>query len=72
MKECTVYGKNKNGSNFKFKFDFGKEDYLETLCEELEKKNNQKLECVERIYIKEKVLPKKVLNDGGKNNDNRK
>ncbi|WP_026887849.1 hypothetical protein [Clostridium beijerinckii] len=65
MKECTVYG-NENGSKFKFKFMFGTEDYLETLCEELEKKNNKKLESVERIYINEKELPKKVLNNGGK------
>lgn len=64
MKDCSIYG-NKDGNKFKirFYFDNEKEDYLERLCEELEKKNNVRLEDVERIYIKD---------IGGINNDNRK
>lgn len=64
MKNCAIYG-NKDGNKFKIRFDFDneKEDYLERLCEELEKKNNVRLEDVERIYIKD---------IGGINNENRK
>ncbi|UYZ34163.1 hypothetical protein OD350_18130 [Clostridium beijerinckii] len=72
MKDCMIYGK-RNGKNFKIKFDFDKkEDYLERLSDELERKNNYTLEDVERIYIKEKVLPKNKDNNGGTKNDNRK
>ncbi len=60
IKDCAIYG-SKNGKKFKMKFDFDNEgeDYLERLSEELERKNNYILEDVERIYIKEKVLPKR-------------
>lgn len=73
IKDCAIYG-SKNGKKFKIKFDFDNEgeDCLERLSEELERKNNYILEDVERIYIKEKVLPKRVLNNGGLKDDNRK
>lgn len=42
----------KAGTDFKFRFLFGKDDYLEQLCEELNK-NNVMMEDVNRLYIKE-------------------
>lgn len=53
MKQCKIFG-NKEGKNFKIKFDFSEDDYLETLCEELNK-NNVMMENVERLYTKEIV-----------------
>lgn len=52
MKICTVYGI-KNNEKFRFKFYFNETDYLEQLCEQLEKVNHVTLEDVERIYIQD-------------------
>lgn len=51
MKQCKIYG-NKEGKEFKIKFDFNNEDYIERLDTELTK-NSVMLEDVERLYIKE-------------------
>lgn len=45
-KQCAVYG-NKNEMEFKFRFIFSESDYLETLCEELNKNNGR---CYKIIY----------------------
>ena len=58
MKQCTVFGTNKNDEDFKIKFDFGNEDYMERLCHELEKVNNVTLEDCERIYISDPNVKK--------------
>lgn len=63
MKQCTVFGTNKNNEKFKIKFDFNNEDYMEQLCEQLEKVNNVTLEDCERIYISDSNVKKaKVKN----------
>ena len=46
-KECSVYG-----VDFKFRFLFDESDYLEKLCEELNK-NEVQFENVERLYIQD-------------------
>lgn len=51
MKQCTIFG-NKDGKDFKIKFNFGNEDYIERLDEELTK-GSVMLEDVNRLYIKE-------------------
>ena len=51
MKQCKIYG-NKEGKEFKFKFDFEKEDYIERLDQELTN-NNVMLEDCTRLYIQE-------------------
>ena len=51
VKQCTIFG-NKDGKDFKIKFNFGNEDYIERLDEELTK-GSVMLEDVNRLYIKE-------------------
>ena len=62
-KQCSVYGRNKNGEDFKFRFMLDKEqDYLEQLCEEL-KNHEVELEDCSRVYFQE---PKKKYDDKGR------
>lgn len=52
MKQCKIYG-NKEGKEFKIKFDFSNnEDYIERLDSELTKNSCMLEDCI-RIYIQE-------------------
>ncbi|OOM81837.1 hypothetical protein CLPUN_08150 [Clostridium puniceum] len=51
-KECNVTGI-KNGEKFNFRFTFDESDYLEKLCEELNKNNVMMEDCI-KLFINER------------------